>query len=370
MRAKWPTNIIVLWLLAAAVFLYPFTASYEYGLGYYLYAIPLALAGMVAIYDDKHLLQRPAIRWLLAYVGVAAVVSLVHAVLGYTYALKHPPMYVVITLACVGAVHGLTTSRGYMLWLLRYAVAVAIGLFVVYFAVGDYALGELYAYPSRINQFAMWCFMIMVLLDVLALPDDKGRGHWLLMLALSFLAITTLSRAATLGVLLYWMTGLVLGQSPRIILAIGGALTGIVTMFFVLDNMVNSSYYSETFAARYQDFRMFDPEFFLKDRGYNKIIQNPQYLLYGAAEGQPERFGDKVTVHNSLIGPWFSYGIVGLIGVLGFVRSTWRSTGVGWRVALALAPTLFFHDVTHMFLPYFILIAIALIPRDDKFVSS
>jgi hypothetical protein len=298
------------------------------------------------------------VKWLGAYTAIASVISIIYAISGYVYATKYPPIYVVITLGSVALWYCLKTDRSGLVQILRKAVGFALFMFLLFWLARDYALGEYYCYPARINQFAFWCLMTMCLIDVLSSTDDKGIYHWALMIALSFLAITTLSRGAMLGVVLYWSSGLVFAQSPRRAAIAGGSIVLLIALFFTVDNLLNDQYYGRTFAERYQDLRMLEVDFFLKDRGYNKVISNPGYLIYGSAEGQPERFGDKVTIHNSLIGPWFNYGLIGLVCLLGFVKSTWRANRAGWRIAITLAPILFFHNVTHMFLPFFLLIAI------------
>lgn len=63
----------------------------------------------------------------------------------------------------------------------------------------------------------------------------------------------------------------------------------------------------------------------LISRGYMRAIEYPQYLLYGAGQGQNERFGFMGghinEIHSSLLAVWFYYGILGLVF---FVLFIWR----------------------------------------------
>lgn len=356
-------------LLVMAIALYPFTASWEYGLGYYLYAIPLVASGVIAWFYRPQDVRPAFFKWLIGYGAVAAVVSLVYVLRGYTMALRYPLIYVVVTLGVFGFWSSVRSDRLHTARYLRHGISLVLLAYLVFWLVRDYALGEYYAYPCRVNQFAFWSLFSMILLDNVTLRNEKTLWHWVVMLLLSFLAITTLSRAATLGVVIYWASGLVLASSKQQVIAVVGALAAALTLLSVVDFFRYQGYYVQTFADRYQDLRLLELDYFLRDRGYNKVISNPALLLVGSAEGTPERFGDKVTIHNTLIGPWFNYGVIGLVCLLGFIKSTWRPTKIGWRIAIALVPVLMFHDITHMFLPYFLLVAIALTPNDDKVVS-
>ncbi|MEZ2457723.1 hypothetical protein ACBR55_03905 [Salinicoccus roseus] len=52
---------------------------------------------------------------------------------------------------------------------------------------------------------------------------------------------------------------------------------------------------------------------FYLERGYNRIIENPEFLVLGAGEGQFERFNATLELHSSIGTILFSYGIVGLL---------------------------------------------------------
>lgn len=62
---------------------------------------------------------------------------------------------------------------------------------------------------------------------------------------------------------------------------------------------------------------------FLYDRGAEKLVLYPQYLLYGAGEGYYERFTRTSFVneiHSSLISIWFCYGIVPTVCLLVWLK--------------------------------------------------
>ena len=51
----------------------------------------------------------------------------------------------------------------------------------------------------------------------------------------------------------------------------------------------------------------------LQVRGYLRILDFPQYLLFGAGQGLDDRFNSPYEIHSSLVSILFYYGLVGLI---------------------------------------------------------
>jgi hypothetical protein len=84
-------------------------------------------------------------------------------------------------------------------------------------------------------------------------------------------------------------------------------------------------------------------------RGYTRIIDYPEYLLLGAAEGGYERLGlppeHQHEIHSSLGTLLFSYGIVGLSLFLIFLYALVRCAGVA--ASLYLLPVMLY-GLTHM----------------------
>src|SRR5699024_4236800 len=55
----------------------------------------------------------------------------------------------------------------------------------------------------------------------------------------------------------------------------------------------------------------FDESDVLSDRGYQRIFDYPQYLLFGAGEGYSARIGGGIELHSLPGTVLFSYGIIG-----------------------------------------------------------
>lgn len=67
----------------------------------------------------------------------------------------------------------------------------------------------------------------------------------------------------------------------------------------------------------------------LQVRGYLRIIDFPQYLVFGAGQGMDERFGEHngftYEIHSSLFGLLFYYGLAGLILFLMAIYKTFKN---------------------------------------------
>jgi O-antigen ligase len=62
----------------------------------------------------------------------------------------------------------------------------------------------------------------------------------------------------------------------------------------------------------------------LTGRGYSRILEWPQFLLFGAGEGLTERFGVQFEIHSMFGTLLFSYGLPGLLLVLALLAVTAR----------------------------------------------
>ena len=102
-------------------------------------------------------------------------------------------------------------------------------------------------------------------------------------------------------------------------------------------------------------------EDYLTDRGMDRIYEHPEYLVAGAGEGYYLRFHhNKLEIHSSAANLVFSYGLMGTILFLIFLR--WLSVAAGTRLTLLMIPSLsysLFHQGMRA-RPFWILLAISL----------
>lgn len=93
-----------------------------------------------------------------------------------------------------------------------------------------------------------------------------------------------------------------------------------------------------------------------EERGYDRITQNPHYLLLGAGEGRYDRFSSRIEMHSSIGTILFSYGIPGSILFTIFI---WKCVGRSLFAILILTP-IAAYGLTHnglRFTPAWLLLA-------------
>ena len=154
-----------------------------------------------------------------------------------------------------------------------------------------------------------------------------------------FLALLSASRAAAGGAAVVLVVTLV--SNPRIVLVAIPLVGGLVFAGPVARAIEATE--------RRVTIDQFPQHSFLEERGWGRIYDNPEYLLFGAGEGGTGRFRDSLIgtheIHSSAGMIIFSYGAVGTLLFLWFV---WRVLqGARVSAALMLAPIAAFTIAHH-----------------------
>jgi hypothetical protein len=154
-----------------------------------------------------------------------------------------------------------------------------------------------------------------------------------------FLALLSASRAAAGGAAVVLVVALV--SNPKIVLAAIPLIAGLV-----FAGPVARAIESTQQRVTVDQF----PEYsFLEERGWGRIYDNPEYLLFGAGEGGTGRFRDSIIgtheIHSSAGMIIFSYGFVGTVLFLWFVARVLRGARLG--ASLMLAPIVAFTIAHH-----------------------
>lgn len=200
--------------------------------------------------------------------------------------------------------------------------------------------GRTTAFFENPNQLAYFAVLNASLLLVLSRSGHAARVmNWLVplgMLALIYLAVASSSRAGLAGiglacVLLYidnWLRGLLLTL----------VLSGVI-LSGVFDPVIEGA------SSRASKSHGFWEE--LSYRGYDRMWNHPEYMVFGAGEGQTERLiseNARVELHSTPGTLLFSYGIVGSLLFALALWTTFRNRGL--RAMLPLLPV-FIYGLTH-----------------------
>lgn len=149
-----------------------------------------------------------------------------------------------------------------------------------------------------------------------------------------YLALLSASKAAVVGAVLLFALTII--TNPRIILLMALATAGMLSLGGPIERAL------ETTAQRLQTDRRPQWSFF-EERGYDRIQNHPEYVLFGAGEGATTRFAETTIIgtheiHSSAGTLLFAYGIVGAVMFLAFLWRTIR--GAALRSSLMLLPAI------------------------------
>lgn len=108
---------------------------------------------------------------------------------------------------------------------------------------------------------------------------------------------------------------------------------------------------------------------FFEERGYDRLVNNPEYLVLGAGEGRYARFASTTAIgthelHSSIGTLVFCYGVVGLSLFLAFLAKVVSGSGLR-RTLLLLPPAAY--GLTHQglrFTMFWVLLAIVVMLND------
>jgi hypothetical protein len=205
------------------------------------------------------------------------------------------------------------------------------------------------------NQLGYWTLLVGACLLTLKSSPASGQSgarigpfDLALLCALGFIAAHSLSKAAMVSFLVLVLAGLwCQGLGARMKLAVVVLfLAGSISLWESSD--IVQGWLAEGWTGRaidrFEDIgRQGDDS--LAGRGYDRIWEHPEYLLFGAGEGGPERFLSLADeIHSTFATVLFSYGILGLLLFLGLLWLIFRHAE---RRHLAYSLPVFLYSLTH-----------------------
>ncbi|HUP92437.1 MAG TPA: hypothetical protein VM074_09335 [Solimonas sp.] len=287
----------------------------------------------------------PLVKMLAAFVFYAAVLSLVWAIVLSDLDVAAAPGYytfnlmVVILVTSLYRLHGLRLIR-----LTRWVIFGSIALqFCLSFTFADRGFRELLFFnnANQLGYYALVCASIM------ALPLRAGSSRLqqivfsIGILMCTWLALLSLSKAATISTVVF----LFLAGSRNWIQLWIGSMVVLMLMTFDLDQVTTRV---DNLTVRFESFGEEGGDETFEGRGYDRIWENPEMLIVGAAEHGNYRWANSdqnIELHSTIGTLVFSYGIPGVLLMGGFLAVILR-TG-GWRIVPFMIPEFMF-SVTHM----------------------
>jgi hypothetical protein len=188
------------------------------------------------------------------------------------------------------------------------------------------------------NQLGYWSLLSM---SILALAVTKLKlPMWLVVAAFvcaPLITFLSLSKAAIAGIVcLFILIGL---RKPIIVIA------ALVVMGTFVSTPTGQNYI-EGVQRRFASIGQQDDDS-LEGRFYDRIIDNPQYWVFGAGEGAYDRFTtieDKLKeIHSSFGAVFFSYGFVGFVLFFAALAMMFGKSVTAWAYAVPVA----MYSITH-----------------------
>lgn len=240
-------------------------------------------------------------------------------------------------------------------WTLYGFAATLLMLALLSIPFGDRAeSGRLELFFVNPNQLAYHVLLCASIVVMLAPRYEVPRLVLYALLACAvYIELRTYSRAGILGIGL--LAAIQFAHRPTLITIV--ALPILVLALYLDLRALDTDLWEH----RVETVQQSTTEDYVTDRGIDRLYEHPEYLFAGAGEGYQLRFHhNKLEIHSSAANLVFSYGIVGTILLLIFLRLL--SVAAGARLTLLMIPALsysLFHQGMRA-RPFWILLAVAL----------
>lgn len=222
---------------------------------------------------------------------------------------------------------------------IKYIILISIFLSFALWSIGlgRYNFGERYnAFFNDPNQYAYWILCLSC--SFLILNKNKVLSMVFLSLS-SILIIFTFSRSALVGVIIMWFYYLITFFKFNIKNLVQGVsfLSLFLIILFLAKDYLITSLSLEVYGNRVADT---DLESQADIRGYSRLIEYPEYLIFGAGQGLDTRFNHSHEIHSTWAGILFYYGIIGMILFLYSLYKIFKK--LDWREKILFLAPMFY----------------------------
>jgi len=265
---------------------------------------------------------RPFVLVMLVFIFWIAIVSLVNALYLTRTGTLLPVLWYAYNFFFILGLAALSGSFPYEKYffilkkVLYFSVAITFSLFLLTFDYGVRPTGP-FNNPNQVGYYGLLIFCNIVIASWAT--NHVSLGCKIILILAALICAMSFSLTAT-GALAIAVAGFFfLSKRPKL-----KARTAFSFIFFLLAvSCLTSLFFTsaigekvlENWEKRVGKIER-KTEDVLTSRGYDRILEYPQYLLFGAAEGETWRYADRATTHelHSTLGTLvFSYGIVGVL---------------------------------------------------------
>ena len=192
-------------------------------------------------------------------------------------------------------------------------ISALLQLILIPFSVRDWGFRTVLFFNNP-NQLALWSINFLLIINVLVSNLNlKNRTKNILYLVPTFFAILSVSKAVIASFVLFWAY-VFLKEGFTLKNVLFSAL--LVLLFVNNQDKINDFQYISNAVSRIETDNLEDDS--LTGRGFDRIWNQPEYLIFGAGEGLNDRFTAvyKGEIHSTFFNILFSYGLAGVLLIL------------------------------------------------------
>ncbi len=289
----------------------------------------------------------------LAFFGCAALINLIYRLALKDSEFMQSSLFLLFNALVIVEVRDLSANQKFLkclLWASVFNLSLQLGVYL--FGFGEYQIGNprFMGTFNDPNQYAFSMFsgflMIYLLYSALYPEATLSQRLWLIYPFALSVYFTTLGNSAgmLLGNVCFLLAQLMIYLFTRrakaarvlgcaLIAAASAAL--IYFMAFGVSPKVftaifgKDSFFAVRLAEKFEQWGSDGFASILANRGLDKVLANPHFLLYGAGEGLYTRFYPSIMeVHSTLPGLWFCYGILPFALLCAWIWKNLR--GLAW----------------------------------------
>lgn len=331
-KLRFPENLFLIGVFLKQFYLLP-SGSFQLG----DLVLILSCGCILGIKQHGKIKLQKEDKLLLLFIGCIVIINLMYSLkdnfLGYNKA----SLYYIYNLIIILGVNSLIISNDEksvqflngLNSVLKLSLVMQMLLYIT--GIGRWAYASRYSGTfNDPNQYAAFIFFSMIIIYALSRAMEKNCFLWIV-LAIALILLSS-STGVMLGVfvflvVLYFTSLKMLNRRMTIIWGVSLGLFILIYACLRLniiaapELLTNSTMYKRILSKVLKIINGNETSSLLTDRGWTRIVEHPVYLLFGAGEGNYERFGTWLEIHSSILGPLFYYGIVPFVFYIRWIYS-------------------------------------------------
>jgi len=363
-------NSIILFLWGIFIILYPFYFFKKSGIPQIADYVMVIVIVLVFISSGLKLKKEiyPNVKDFIYFVSYIIFINFIWTLLtGDTSILMNALYYFYNFLVLTTFLVMYMKAKDKLIIVISYSIFITVILQVVlsffYLDLSGFRQTLFFNNPNQLGYFAILCAVIF--LSITKHVKIKNIYQVLFYLSTMYLVVLSLSKVAILGFVI--LLAFLLKKHFIMMLFVSILL---MVVYPVVDEEMSLLSNLE----RRMDSIGQEADDSLAGRGYDRIINHPQYLLFGAGEGSYKRFESILPgeLHSGLGTIFFSYGLVGFILFLKVLYGLFKPLHKNYSYILYTLPV-FFYSLAHQSFRwplFWMLMAIVFILHRNKIDSQ